>query len=336
MDVKPKDEVVTSSTPIIYGGTLQDDESEPIEVRRGYSREHRPELKTDLCCALDRGAPLFLEVASGNQSECRWQVFEQRQQFVSLMQNFDAQSDVNPLFVIDAAFYHEPSVQRVGSLRWLSRVPLTLSDAQSLIHQNTAELEAVQCSLKDYKLWEIWSTYAGIEQRWILVESQTRKTQASIWEKELKRIKTAPKRRSKTLQKQVFACRPDALEAFLQFQETLEHHQVSEVAFETTAVKRAPDENKSAKRAEAIEGYQLKFSWQRKPEAEQKIREQLSRFILATNQLNTTDEYPAQWLLTEYKQQLTVERGFCFFKDPLFFTSNVLSKRLNGWWRWLS
>ena len=293
----------------------------PIEVRRGYSRDHRPDLRqfvSNLCCARDGGVPLFLEVASGNQSD--------RQEFGRLMQEFNQHWDVETLFVVDAAFYSAPNLKRVKSLNWISRVPLTIHEAQALIHQDTAQLQALPCTLKDYKLWEMRSTYGGVEQRWILVESQTRKAQTSGWETDLKRIETDLKRRAKQLQKQVFACRPDALEALLQFQQSLDHHQVAEATVESIWVKRAPGEPKSSKRAEAIEGYQLRFSWQRKPEAEQKLREARSRFILATNQLDA-DEYPAQLILTEYKQQQKVERGFRFLKDPLFFTSSVFVKK---------
>jgi len=298
-------------------------ESEPavIEVRRGYSRDHRPDLKQfvmNLCCSRDGGVPLFLEVASGNQSD--------RHQFGRLMRAVQEQWQIDTLFVVDAAFYSEPNLQRVKDLRWISRVPLTLGEAQSLIHQDTTELEEIPYQLKGYKLWQTRSNYGGIEQRWILVESQTRKAQPSLWEKELKRVEKDINRRAKQLQKQVFACRPDALEALLQFQETLDHHHVDEVTVQTILVKRAPGEKKVKKRAEAIEGYQLQFSWQRNADVEQSLTEQRSRFILATNQLDA-QEYPAPVILTEYKNQQKVERGFRFFKDPLFFTSSVFVKK---------
>ena len=233
-DVNVSQTHLDSSSFSVHGQYLIDpsesEASDPvaIEVRRGYSRDHRSDLKqfvANLCCARDGGVPLFLEMASGNQSD--------RQEFGRLMQDFHQHWDVETLFVVDAAFYGEPNLNRVESLRWISRVPLTIIEAQALIHQDTTQLQAVNCPLKDYKLWEIHSTYGGVEQRWILVESQTRKAQASVWEKDLKRIETDLKRRAKHLQKQVFACRPDALEALLQFQESLDHHQVCEVTVET-------------------------------------------------------------------------------------------------------
>lgn len=125
------------------------DESDPvaIEVHRGYSRDHRPDLMqfvSNLCCSRDGGVPLFLEVASGNQSD--------RQAFGRLMQDFHQHWDVETLFVVDAAFYSKPNLKRVESLHWISRVPLTIGEAQTLLHQDTAQLQAVNCSLKDYKL----------------------------------------------------------------------------------------------------------------------------------------------------------------------------------------
>ena len=76
------------------------DEGEPvtIKVRRGYSRDHRPDLKqfvTNLCCSRDGGVPLFLDVASGNQSD--------RQQFGHLMCEVQEQWQIETLFVVDAA-----------------------------------------------------------------------------------------------------------------------------------------------------------------------------------------------------------------------------------------
>jgi transposase len=59
---------------------------------------------------------------------------------------------------------------------------------------------------------------------------------------------------------------------------------------------------------------------------EETFSRQRSRFILATNQLDKT-RWPAQKLLKEYKAQQTVERGFRFLKDPLFFVSSVFVKK---------
>lgn len=44
----------------------------PIEITYGYSRDHRPDLKqfiVDLICTSDGDIPLYLRVASGNESD---------------------------------------------------------------------------------------------------------------------------------------------------------------------------------------------------------------------------------------------------------------------------
>jgi transposase len=54
--------------------------------------------------------------------------------------------------------------------------------------------------------------------------------------------------------------------------------------------------------------------------------DQHSCFILATNQLDTT-QLPPQEVLNGYKGQVQSERGFRFLKDPQFFASSFYLKK---------
>ena len=59
----------------------------------------------------------------------------------------------------------------------------------------------------------------------------------------------------------------------------------------------------------------------------ERVRRGLGRFLLATNVLNR-EALPAGEVLGRYKDQTrTVERGFRFLKDPLFFTGSTFLKR---------
>ncbi|MDV7392730.1 IS1634 family transposase, partial [Arthrospira platensis SPKY1] len=52
----------------------------------------------------------------------------------------------------------------------------------------------------------------------------------------------------------------------------------------------------------------------------------LGRFLLATNELDT-ERLPDEKILDNYKEQATtVERGFRFLKDPLFFADSLFLK----------
>jgi transposase len=104
-----------------------DEEAEPIavEIVRGYSRDHRPDLKQfiiNLICSRDGGVPLWLKVGNGNDSDA--------QKFAQLMVDFKRNWTANTMMVVDAAFYSEPNLQTVESLKWLSRVPQTLKVSQ--------------------------------------------------------------------------------------------------------------------------------------------------------------------------------------------------------------
>jgi transposase len=177
-----------------------------------------------LVCSADGGVPLWLKVANGNSHDS--------EVFAQVLKDFSEQWTQEGVFVMDAAFYTQPNLQQVGSLGWLSRVPLTLKAAQALVQSEVSLLSEVPCDQPDYRMWEVEQTYGEVAQRWVLIESNTEET----------------------------------------------------------------------------------FSRQR------------SRFILATNQLDKT-LWPAQKLLKEYKAQQTVERGFRFLKDPLFFVSSVFVKK---------
>jgi transposase len=296
-----------------------EEEAEPIAVKivRGYSRDHRPDLKQfiiNLICSRDGGIPLWLKVGNGNDSDS--------QKFAQLMAEFKRNWTANTMIVVDAAFYSEPNLQTVKSLKWLSRVPQTLKVSQQLIATEEEKLTAVACDLEDYRLWEVKQNYGNIEQRWILIESQSRKADESLWEPELKKIEQRLNRQLKDLTRQIFACKPDAMEALLNFQASLETHTLSSYSVETIRTKRPPGRPAQEKVKTDIEGYQLKAELVRKETTTEEFQQKRSRFILATNQLDA-QEWPAQKLLEEYKNQQKVERGFRFLKDPLFFTSSV-------------
>ena len=295
------------------------DEPTPIHICHGYSRDHRPDLKQflmTLLCSADGGVPLWLKVASGNENDTK--------QFAQVLKSFQEQWTTEGLFVMDAAFYSESNLQQVGSLKWLSRVPLRLKAAQALVQSDVTGLQEVQAENQDYRMWEIEQNYGGVPQRWLLIESQTRKADTALWEPELEKLERSLQRQFKALSRQIFACKPDAMDALLRFQEGLEVHQLTQVRVE--AVKASPTRGRPSQSGESIQGYRLKGTLVRTAITEDKFRAEHSRFILATNQLDKT-VLPAHQCLSEYKKQQTVERGFRFLKDPLFFVSSVFVKK---------
>lgn len=292
-----------------------------IEICRGYSRDHRPELKqflVNLICSADGGIPVWLQVGSGHETDS--------QTFAGLMRAFAEQWETPDLIVADAAFYSEPNLQQVGRLPWLSRVPQTLKAAQTLVDSTPDPSTEQPCDLAGYRLWEQRQSYAGVEQRWILVESPHR-SKSDDWLKPLEKQEKGLQRSLKQLCSQVFACKPDAMDALLRFQDSLTGYTLTQVALVSVTAKRPPGRPKRTQpSASPTLGYQWQATLERTAEYEAQCQQRHRRFILATNVLDE-QTYPAQRLLKEYKAQQHVERGFRFLKDPLFFTSSVFVKK---------
>ena len=107
---------------------------QPIVITYGYSRDHRPDLKQfilDLICSEDGDVPLFLRVGDGNESD--------QAVFPQVLRDFKKQIDLDALMVADSALYSEANLVEMATLKWLSRVPLTLKQAKELVSQLTEE-----------------------------------------------------------------------------------------------------------------------------------------------------------------------------------------------------
>jgi len=302
-----------------YANALEEGEQKPaaIEITYGYSRDHRPDLKqfiVDLMCSGDGDIPLYLRVADGNESDSAI--------FAHLLQEFRQQWEIDVLFVADAALYSEENIQQMHSLRWLSRVPATLTVAQFLL-DNMSQAAFVLSAETGYRIAECCSNYAGVKQRWLIVESEARQ-EADLKQLEKRLAKQLSQAQSQLRQlcQQEFACAADALKAAKRFESQLRFHQLA--ALEVIEPPRHAKSGRPGKDAKPIHcHYQIRASLVPNPETIASEHRRAGRFILATNRLNA-NELSNDDLLREYKAQQSTERGFRFLKDPLFFTKERL------------
>lgn len=155
----------------------------PIEITYGYSRDHRPDLKqfiVDLISSGDGDVPLFLRVADGNEAD--------KAVFAKILCEFREQLTLDSLMVADSALYSAPNLALMTNLKWLCRVPVTIKEAKELA-STISEEQLVTSEIEGYKLAGHKSHYGGIEQRWLVVESQSRREadQHKLHQKLLKR-----------------------------------------------------------------------------------------------------------------------------------------------------
>jgi transposase len=76
--------------------------------------------------------------------------------------------------VADSALYRDNNLKVVGNLKWLSRTPLTIKQAKQLISQ-LMESDFIESQIPGYRWSAHPSNYGGIEQRWLVVESDIRR-----------------------------------------------------------------------------------------------------------------------------------------------------------------
>ncbi|WP_193200996.1 IS1634 family transposase [Nostoc sp. MG11] len=309
-----KDSLHLNSSSFHVHGEYADNSTESeveagqIKITKGYSRDHRPALKqfiVDLMCSGDGDIPLYLRVADGNEADCAM--------FAQIFKEFRQQWEIDALFVADAALYTEDNLKQMDSLRWLSRVPATLTTAQLLL-ENISQEAFVASVVAGYRIAECCCDYGRVKQRWLVVESEART------ESDLKQLEQAQSQ-LRQLSQQEFACAADAIQASKYFETQQRFHQLAQL--EVIEHKRHIRSGRPRKDAQPPPCYyQIRAIVVPDEVAIATQKQRTGRFILATNVLDA-HQLSNDDLLREYKAQQSTERGFRFLKDPLFFTSSV-------------
>jgi transposase len=292
----------------------------PIQITYGYSRDHRPDLKQfilDLICSGDGDVPLFLRTASGNESD--------NSIFASICQDFKKQLNLDSLMVADSALYTAPNLEMLTNLRWLTRVPLSLKQAQQLVSQLN-ESEFHQSSVTGYSWSEHKSNYGGIEQRWLVVESSLRRdSDQRKLSKNLKKAEIEGQKKLRELSNIEFACSADASAAASRLSKQLKYHNLTQISSRQTTAKPATNSTISHDNSSSSSTFKVEAKLELDASAIARITKASGRFILATNVLDAEQLSPDE-MIVKYKEQQSAERGFGFLKDPLFFTDSVFLK----------
>ena len=291
----------------------------PIEITHGYSRDYRPDLKQFTLALITSGdgdVPLYLRVGNGNDSD--------HAVFTEVIAEFQQQwkADQPEVYVADAALYSEENLEALGKTPWISRVPATIAEAQRLMQTLSSELFIVSCS-DNYAIAEVCSTYAGVQQRWLVVQSKSRQ-QADLKQlnKRIAKAKTKQAKALKDLSAHPFACETDALDAAKSFAKKLKYHRLTDIeVFKKPHYERPgrPRQGESPKRYT----YHIQATLALNEAAVALQRNQAGRFILATNLLDE-QLWSKETILQEYKNQQSCERGKRIpQRPPLFCLSSV-------------
>lgn len=292
-----------------------------VKITHGYSKDHRPDLKqvvVTLVTSQKGRIPLWPEALDGNNSDKR-----------SFKETVDAYCQhlaegEEPWFVMDSAAYTADNMDNWGtSKKWLTRVPETISEAKRALQSVTIE-EMVQ--LEDgYAIHATTSQYGGVEQRWLVVYSeQAEQRELKQLGKRVARAATKAEKALKTLQSQEFACEQDAQQAVAKAAKKLTWHRVTATC-QSIEKYAQPGRPRKGTQPQVV-GWQVEATYQVDAKRLEAAQQGLGCFLLATNELDA-DRLPDEALLASYEAQgTTVERGFRFLKDPLFFADSLFLK----------
>ncbi|RLV58136.1 IS1634 family transposase [Parashewanella curva] len=235
--------------------TKRDNENDAptcIELVKGYSRDHRPELNQvvlEMISENQAGIPIYMQALSGNTNDQKAFLKLSREHIDSL--KAAAQSRY---LIGDAALYTEETIKTLhdrGRL-FVTRVPQTLKEAKSHIEQ--AQLSEMEELGNGYHGSWATSHYAGVPQQWLIVKSeQDAKQQQATLERNITKHTSKEQKQLSKLMNQGFACELDAQKALSAFESTLKWCEL----IETTIVKKAKYQRSGRpKKGEQPEGYQ--------------------------------------------------------------------------------
>lgn len=126
-----------------------------IEIVHGYSRDKRPDLKQfiiDMIVTGDGDIPLYLKIDSGNVGD--------KSVFVERLKEFKKQWIFEGICVADRALYTADNLAAMKELQWITRVPLSIKEAQNKI-LDVKEKEWQDSQISGYKIAVKESGYGG-------------------------------------------------------------------------------------------------------------------------------------------------------------------------------
>lgn len=237
-----------------------------------------------------------------------------------------------PYFITDSALYSEKNIKSLSrvelQLKWITRIPGTLNEVKELYNSIAPEQmqESEATALEGYSYLEIGNYYGGLRQRWLVVFSKAAyKRETANFRKRLTEKHTQLAKSLKQLSQQKFPTQQAAKAAVRAMESQWTFHQAITQFEKIFRHKRAGRPRKGEKPEHV--GWRVVGQVVENEEAIAEALKSKGKFILGSNELDE-EKLPAEMILTAYKgQAASVERGFRFLKDPMFFASGLFLEK---------
>jgi len=308
--------------------TKEEGDPVPIAITYGYSRDHREDLKQWMCALAtthDGDVPIFLRPLDGNSSDKEHLSAAVKEVMTQLREQLPEEQEER-IAVFDSGGYSQANMKSYNdaNIWWISRVPETSTAAKSVLEEVDEQWQPLSDGSGDYVV-RMMDLPQGKE-RWVIVRThaQVQATQEQM-EKKVKKTHQEWENRLWHLSKQAFGCEMDAQNAW----EQALKGKPSWVMATFTLKEQKQYQQRGRPKKEATPD---QTAWYLAPtlEVDQQEVERVARkkaaFIVATNILDAQRLSPEQ-VISTYKEQGGVERGFRFLKDPLFLASSIFVKK---------
>lgn len=312
------------STSINVDGEYKDEDGNTtIQLVRGDSRDHRPELNQvvlNLITENQAGIPVYMQAASGNINDNEGFKNIVKQHIKSLKAAHE-----NRYFIADAALYTAETIQSLDEQEqlFISRAPQKLKLIKEAISEQKnyhfTELE------NGYSATWIDSNYGDVKQRWFLVFSeQAKKREQHTLDKRMLKDSTAALKSLEKLSKQRFACHADTMKMLGIWMKSQTSMSLSEIDVIDHPIFTKSGRSKKGQEPDGYEYQVIGILASKLSFRDHKLSEK-GLFMLATN--DCSDTLTMTRMLELYKSQQSVEKGFRFLKSPDFITSSLYLKK---------
>ena len=311
----------------VHGQYAGGEEPGVIRIQRGYSRDHRPDLKqvvVGLITMYRQAIPVWIQALSGGEPDAR-----SLPQLIEGYLEQMRQGEEEIYFVADAAFYTEENLRKfaqIPGVYWIARVPNSVQEAVWWQEEIRKE-EMVESQDPAYRYKVVEATYGGVPQRWLVVHSQHgEKRDIEQISKKLIREKRKVEKELARIARREYESKEAVWEAVREAEEKWAYHGVKELGIRRKAkYSRAGRPRKGSKPDRVVwvlEGWEI----EEKEEEVERLKVRAGKFVLGTNQVSA-EALSAEEVLRKYRgQNQGPERSFRFLKDPMFFADSFFLK----------
>jgi transposase len=317
----------------------EDDESstKKFNITKGYNKDHRPgsnQFIYGLVVTEDR-IPIIGDVKDGNTSDKAWNgdVLDELSKLMTL-KNLE-----NLTYVADSAFVTEQNITKAKDFKFISRLPGTYSLEQELKEKawesnKWEDIGVIAATAKKdsavYRYQDFVSPLYGDDYRFVVVHSSKLDTRKlKTLEKNIAKLKDEIDKAVSKIKSESFACIPDALASLKKFQKQYKNDFFT-IEGESVSIEEPVKRNgKGRPKKDSIKEYSTVYRLNIKTselnkDAFQREKERLSCFVLITNIMDASKT--GADILTEYKNQSSIELQFKTIKDPKFVGAMYLKR----------